>query len=186
MSETIIESDGLRVAVRVDEARDPWPLAAAAFAAARGLADTRTSLSIGACACETKSLPKNGPEEGFSDNLHTHTRPDVGSVCVSASASGRIRELVAGMLADGRSQERRVLAKAVRDAGMRSEGLDGALERDPGHRFERDHNVAGRPIWRDITVPRPPVPGPVPDSEKPEWMRNPAAVTAATGNGATP
>jgi len=58
-------------------------------------------------------------------------------------------------LADGRPHERREISKAVRDAGLKTANLDGALK---GH-FERAENVMGRPTyrrldWADVVEPR--------------------------------
>ena len=154
MNELTVESDGLRVVVRVGEG-DVWAATRAAFDAA--------SAALG----DGKTTHRGSPTY----------RPPM-SPTGPVSASDRIRAIAARMLSDGRSRERRVIAKAVRDAGMKSEGLDAALSRD--ERFERDHNVAGRPIWRDVSVPRPPAPAPVPDSEKPDWMRTPTHANGAT------
>jgi hypothetical protein len=150
INELTVESEGLRVAVRAERG-DVWLAARAALDAAAAALGHR--------------------------NDYSHHPPIESGASSHGTASEQIRAIAAEMLADGRSRERRVLAKAVRDAGVKSEGLDAALSRDP--RFERDHNVAGRPIWRDISVPRPAAPAPVPDSEKPEWMRTPIAANGA-------
>ena len=144
MSELIVEHEGLRVHITAPPGVDVWLAARAAFDAAR-------------------VAPIVAPGEVGAPPIRRGGAPSPGG------ASERIRELAAEMLSDGRPRERREIAKAVRDAGLKSEGLDQALKRDK--RFQRDHNVMGRPIWRDVSVPPPPAPEPLPDHEKPEWMR---------------
>jgi hypothetical protein len=140
MSELTIESEALRITVRAAEG-DAWAALRAAFDAA------------------TAAL--NASPQPFSPPIH------IGGENSRGSASERIREIAAGMLADGRSRERREIAKAIRDAGLKTEGLDQALKRDK--RFERDHNVMGRPIYRDRYAKPRAAPEPTPGHGPAEW-----------------
>jgi hypothetical protein len=84
--------------------------------------------------------------------------------------AGRIREIAREILADGRVHERREISKAVREAGIPAGGLDSALSSC----FEKGANVKGRPTYRDRGVPSGYSTKPIPDDEKPQWMRDPA------------
>jgi len=150
MSELTIESDGVRLTLAAAKDVDLWPLSKAAFDAACAALHAAPETSSASSIC-------------------------IGSSTTTGSVSERIREIAKDMLSDGRSRERREIAKAVRAAGLTSEGLDQALKRDK--RFERDHNVMGRPIWRDTSVPAPLPPPPTPDHVKPEWMRTSKPMT---------
>ena len=95
------------------------------------------------------------------------------------------------LLADGRVHERREIAKAVRDAGVAQRTvnqLSALLDRH----FEKGKNVDGRPTYRDPSVPSGyATPPPVPDDEKPAWMRphppthDPGDEELLAANGAT-
>lgn len=62
------------------------------------------------------------------------------------SQAAQLRDVARRVLADGRPHERREIAKAIRDAGLKAANLDGALK---GH-FERAMNVMGRPTYRRL------------------------------------
>ena len=183
MNEVTIEIDGLRVTARSDdEGGDPSGAALAVFrAASEHTLRTYTSGAEGVSGSPPEHTLRTytSDAEGVSGSPPEHTLRTYTSDAegVSESNSERARRVVAGVLADGRPHERRELARAVRDAGISSQGLDGALRR--GGRFERDYNVAGRPVYRDPSVPPPPLAPLIPDSEKPEWMRTPPARNGA-------
>ena len=148
MNELILESEGLRIAIRAHENVDVWAVAQAAFKAAhqppRGLDPTTSPLKV-------VGSPPPAPKR-------------------SGSAAEQMRQIAADLLSNGRSREQRELKKHVRAAGVRPDGLAAALKADD--RFELDRNVMGNPIWRDRMATPPAAPLPKPDSEKPEWMRD--------------
>jgi hypothetical protein len=144
VSELTIESDGLRVSISVAADVDLWPVASAAFQAAREASTGRV--------IRKPATPKTMKA---ADNM-----------------SERVREVAKGVLADGRQHERREIAKAVREAGLSIHVLDSALASDP--HLEKRRNGDDRPAFVDHSVPSGYEPPPeIADEDKPEWMRDP-------------
>jgi hypothetical protein len=82
-----------------------------------------------------------------------NSRRQKGGGKAATSKAARIREIARDILADGKPHEQREIGRAVREAGLRSQHVTGALEAEPN--IERFVNGLQRPAYRDRSVAPP-------------------------------
>ena len=92
-----------------------------------------------------------GRDSGSESTETTHSPPPARIGGDSVSVAARTRDVARTILADGHGHARREISAAVREAGLKTTNLDGALRIE----FERYETAEGDPAYRDPAIPAP-------------------------------